>query len=177
MRSIMALTASLFLIITGINAQLTRTEAAKLIKEKYGYPYDEYKAFTMEIYTSYSASIRYTYEKLAAEGLLTWKWIKDGAKNGIEATLTEKGLEYYANDMYSEKYKGSERTMDMRTSRLEFVEITGILMGINNTYATVEFTVIRKDITPFGRIVFFLEEGLIKYSAQFNKYDDGWRIK
>lgn len=80
------------------------------------------------------------------------------------ATPTEMGKKYIAN--------GNE----VMVARIEFGEVTGIVERKEFNVSEVNFTIKRTNITPFGRIVFNLNEETNTRSVTFTKYDDGWRI-
>jgi hypothetical protein len=65
---------------------------------------------------------------------------------------------------------------DVRVATLALGEITGIreLEGVG--VAEVSYTLVREDITPFGKIMFNMAAGTLQRTATFTKFDDGWRI-
>lgn len=62
-----------------------------------------------------------------------------------------------------------------RTAKLVFGEITGIVERKDFNIAEVNYTLRRVDITPFGRALNVSEETIFR-TANFTRYDDGWRI-
>ena len=114
------------------------------------------------------------YLNLQELGLLSYS-SEFGAK---EAFLTEKGNQYAVSDKYidDEGTGFRYRYIKVKAAKMEFGEILGILAKKELNLAQVDYTLIRKDITPFGRIVFKLDEKTINNSVTFAKYDDGWRI-
>lgn len=71
--------------------------------------------------------------------------------------------------------------INVKVAKMDFGEITGILETKETNTAVVNFTYIRKDLTPFGSIKhprseFDLQEGKLNSSRTFTKFDDGWRI-
>lgn len=80
------------------------------------------------------------------------------------ATPTEKGKKYITNDN------------KVIVATEEFGEVTGIIESKESKSAEVNYTIRRINITPFGRIVFNLNEETYNKSETFTKYDDGWRI-
>ncbi len=77
---------------------------------------------------------------------------------------TEVGLKYI---------KGNR----IRTSTLEFGEITGIVERKELNIAEVNYTLRRINITPFGSMIYNAKEEIIARTISFTKYDDGWRIQ
>jgi hypothetical protein len=80
------------------------------------------------------------------------------------ATLTEEGKKYITNNN------------TVITSTYEFGEITGIVERKEFNTSEVNYTIRRTNITPFGRIVFNINEETYNRTETFTKYDDGWRI-
>ena len=147
--------------------KLSRGKAEKLIKEMHKFPYDETMAFPI-IDGGKSA-----YDELQNEGLLTLsEWNSWGPH--VRGILTEKGKQYVVKDEYGDGI--FNQYIDVKVAKLEFGEITGIVEYKESNAAVVNYTYIRKDLTPFGRIGFRLQEGKNNYSHTFTKYDDGWRI-
>ena len=85
-----------------------------------------------------------------------------------------------------EKYKMKEKTSNdgktfyiVKLAEENFGDITGIVQSDDNKTATVEYTTIINNVTPFGQVMGRnkLQEGKINnHSVSFTKYDDGWRI-
>jgi hypothetical protein len=88
------------------------------------------------------------------------------------ANLTDKGNQYIPKDYLW----GDDGEIPVITSHLSFGSITGIVERSGLNLAEVTYTLVRKDITPFGRIIFKLNEETINKVETFTKYDDGWRI-
>lgn len=80
------------------------------------------------------------------------------------ATLTEKGKKYITNNN------------KVILATYEFGEITGIVEEKESNTAEVNYTVKRTNITPFGQLAFNMNEETYNRTANFTKYDDGWRI-
>ena len=160
--------------------KLTRGKAEKLIRAAYQFPYDEIKPFEIE-YRHLGYDIRSsTMEGLRKEGLLTFTEISAMGFSVI-GELTESGKQYAITDKYSPTNEFGEKDhyrkqINVRLAKLDFGEITGIVESKESNSAIVNYTVIRKGITPFGRITNDLKEGVVNASASFTKYDDGWRL-
>ena len=98
---------------------------------------------------------------------------------GKAVSLTEKGKKYLL-----EEDGGS---FVMKLCDITFGEITGMVIDENNKNAKVEYTLKNENITPLGDI--YKSSGLRglinvinqteskKYTANFIKYDDGWRMQ
>jgi len=80
------------------------------------------------------------------------------------AVPTEKGKKYITTDN------------KVLIATDEFEKITGIVERKEFKTAEVDYTVKRINITPFGKIIFNINEETFTRSATFTKYDDGWRI-
>ena len=80
------------------------------------------------------------------------------------ASPTDMGKKYVANDN------------KVITAMEEFGEVTGIIENKESNSSVVNFTIRRINITPFGRIIFNLNQETLNKSENFTKYDDGWRI-
>ena len=57
-----------------------------------------------------------------------------------------------------------------------FVEVNGIVEIKELNSAEVQYTTKRIDITTFGK-AYNISEEVFNNSANFTKYDDGWRIE
>ena len=87
----------------------------------------------------------------------------------VEATV-------YHNAMPTEKGKKFIIDNHVIVATEEFGEITGIVERKEFNNAEVNYTVKRINITPFGKLIFNLNEETFNRTATFTKYDDGWRI-
>lgn len=153
------------------NDNLTRGKAEMLIRELKNFPYYEIKRFETS-FPRHSATS--TIDKLQSEELITYHEYFTGLGGyWISVGLTEKGKQYASSD---EKGDSFERYIDVKVATLDFGEVTGILYQKELNTATVNYTYIRKDLTPFGKIAFNLTEGPITETHTFTKYDNGWRI-
>lgn len=85
-------------------------------------------------------------------------------------TITDKGKQLLINE--------TEGGFEVKTSELEFVEVTGVLETENKKEAEVEFTTRINNQTNFAAKEPVGKEPseLIKNSVRMVKYDDGWRI-
>lgn len=166
--------------------KLGRQEASKQIIANYGFPIEESRNLTIEDRTMWQRATTAEWDKYRVEGLLSYERF-DEAKNsrgtgwppkvvigadGVRATLSEKGREFVLSDVLVD---GFVKQVKVKTADLIFGDITGIMSYEEFNTADVEYTVQRKNITPFGRAM-GLEEETMQRSVTFTKYDDGWRI-
>lgn len=85
-----------------------------------------------------------------------------------------------------EKYKVNEKTNNegktfyiLKLAEENFGDITGIKQSEDNKSATVEYTTVINNVTPFGEVMGkqkFTNGKVNNHSVIFSKYDDGWRI-
>lgn len=87
--------------------------------------------------------------------------------------ITEKGKPYIIKEEWS---AGDYPVYYVKTSDHSVNEVTGIKMSADNKEATVDFTLGKENITPFGEAI---ENSTSKrfLQAYFNLYDDGWRLE
>ena len=146
--------------------KLTREEAEKSIN----IDFPKIETFKMKIGYNAPEQQAYLYNSIEGLGLISVKWWTNywGEKLGIDfIEITEEGRRYIvSNDNDYATFK---------TAELDFGEITGIIENEELNNAEVQYTLIRKNVTPFGKAKNLLE-GKVSKSALFTKYDDGWRI-
>ncbi len=163
--------------------KLSRSKAKEEIIKKYNLPKDEIKAFTIIDGTMYKDLTEkdFKFKELQDEGLLTYYYEGGtGFFGTLKATLTEKGKQFVSLEKYKVGALDAFAAVDkinINVAKLEFGEITGIQEIKQLNSAQVSYTMLRKDITPFGKIAFKLTEESIPCTATFTKYDDGWRIQ
>jgi hypothetical protein len=181
---------------------LTRTKAEKLIRTKFGLTKNvKKKEVTTALLLSWdgfcngrrtnpckAAALDEATNSLISEGLVTVAFDGDTSR----MSLAQKGQQYAAGGptvgMRSDGSGGFGSkyvTLPVFISYAEFGAITGIQVFAQFNTATVEWTVI-KTATPFGnrplgRSMVYggtneFRTGTIKLTAEFKKYDDGWRI-
>jgi hypothetical protein len=172
---------SLFLLVfiiplfIGCSDNLNRSKAEKIIKEKFQLPNDEIRDLYVYDATLSNNFTLNLYQKLQNEGLLTFSECGEGMSRGYCATLTEKGKQYAVSQEYNTDNMYIHK-INVKVSTLDFGEITGIMEQKELNIAEVNYTIVRKDVNPFGRIAFDLNNGTFTKSVTFTKYDDGWRI-
>ncbi|UOY05037.1 hypothetical protein L0P88_13855 [Muricauda sp. SCSIO 64092] len=163
---------------------LSRSNAKKQIIEKLDYPQDELLELTLEDRTIYRRITINRWKKYVELDLLTYTSFGQNklkgrfpkvsiGGSGVRATLTEKGKQYLVSDAET---SGFVKHAQVRQAELEFVEITGIQVFEKMNVATVSYNIRRTNITPFGNAN-NLKERVINQTANFIKYDDGWRIE
>lgn len=108
--------------------------------------------------------------------------------------ITFKDDEYYddCNDLYTnilltekgkkDLVKEDNGQYEIKLCNIEFGEITGIVEYKEFKVADVKYTLVRTNISEFGKLVNSMSsfggniESTIPHLANFTKYDDGWRI-
>lgn len=136
---------------------LDRDKAKELIEEFYKYPNVELRDFNLHL----TSKNRENYQNIIAEGYL----IHTGYNNLITSDIAE-------------PYKGWTKGLtDFAMNLRFFKEVTGIRYeNDDKTKAVVEFSVERRNVTPFGQAQGTKEGDIGMYSVECQKYDDGWRI-
>lgn len=90
----------------------------------------------------------------------------------------------YAPTARYAKYRLAVTTSELKNTRKNslyitgvrsFKEVTGIKFNAERTEASVEYTVMRERVTPFGRAI-GKENEAVYLVQSFELYDDGWRI-
>ena len=145
------------------NGDLSRKNAKKQIIKHYQYPSIELS------YVNYESIGRHSripdgYMELVAEGYLTYI----NKQYALKFKRTAKSEPYFL-EYKNPSYKFAGNTLD-------FGKITGIKLNDASNRATVFYTTVRNDITPFGTFAKRREGETVENKATFEKYDDGWRI-
>lgn len=142
------------------NNELTREKAGQVITDFYQYPNVEVEKFQLEM----NLYLAEKYKALIDGGYLA---IVPDFMNYIlppDMIVTPRG-EAYRKDEY------------FATAIRELKEVTGIRFENEaKTKATVEFTVIRVKVTPFGEIREYKNGDIMNYTVSIERYDDGWRV-
>ena len=162
---------------------LSRSKAKNLIVKAYGLPHSESVELIKEYYVSQHSSgwstglissERYSDHKkeldeLQSKGVIT---VGDTTHygNDIDFTyalikLTDEGKKYLIRDD-GDKFI-------LKACEVVFGEITGIQIQEQDKVAEANYTLIRKNITPFGSND---SQGKENRTASFSLFDDGWRI-
>lgn len=159
--------------------KLSRGKAEKLIRAFNKFPSDEIKEFQTDFPDHWGAG---PLEELQKQGLLTYTNYFAGLGGyWFDAELTQEGKKFAVSDEHGLKDEfglvdNYNKAVTVKIAKLDFGEITGIHENKESNTATVNYTVVRKDITPFGKIGFKLQEGVFNKTSTFTKYDDGWRL-
>lgn len=175
MKSIKKITAVFLLAISCIllfscgSKELSRGKAEELIKEKFNIPGNEVKDVNLGYENE--VSTMQTYDKLANEGLMRCNHYLLVINS---SELTDEGKKYVIGSTKHDNVNGND-FIQVKVADLDFGEITGIVEQKEFNTAEVNYTLIRKNLTPFSA-AFNINEGTINKSATFTKYDDGWRI-
>ena len=141
------------------SSKLSRNKAAKIIKEWGGYPNVEYMTIPKSTY--YTSTFRQLYDQ---------GFLRTQRKTIL---VTPIGQLYQPNNTSEIHHKRE----GFATNQLYFHEVTGItLRGQNKTTATVEYTLKRTHVTPFGKYQKYNEGETTEHSIEMVLYDDGWRI-
>jgi len=161
------------------SGKLTRSKAKKQIIEVYKYPKPVTREITIYDNTFGKSGTVYELKKFKKLGLLDYTDTGNYRRRGsVRATLTEKGKKYYIRDARS---NSMEKNIIVKVAELHFDKVTGIKFNNEKNTAYVEYEVRQTNITPFGQVKNILrfkdiEDKVIKKTAYFEKFDDGWRI-
>lgn len=167
----------------GGSSNLTRGQAAALIKAQFKFPINE--TYKLNLWTEgFCGGYRHNPclpehigrvdAALQEVGLLTASF----AGNSSHSSLTGKGRQFTIGPPFN----GTQRmvssdipTQDVVviTSTLEFGEVTGIV-EVGGPKVLVDYTLSMK-VTPFGRVLVGPPTTVAR-SVRFTRYDDGWRI-
>lgn len=142
------------------NNELSRKEAGQIITDFYQYPNVEMEKFHLEMNL-------YLADK--------YKTLIDG---GYLATVPNFMNYILPPDMIvTERGEAYRKDANFATAIRELKEVTGIRFDDEaKTKATVEFTVIRDKVTPFGKIREYKNGDVMNYTVSIERYDDGWRV-
>ncbi|WP_461450408.1 hypothetical protein [Mucilaginibacter sp.] len=88
-------------------------------------------------------------------------------------TVTEKGKPYIINQEWSD---GDYPVYHVKQYDLNVGDITGIQFSNDNKQALVDFYLSKQNITPFGELS-VNQDSKIGLQAEFDLYDDGWRLE
>lgn len=163
-------------LLTSCEEKLTRENAKEKITSQLNLPLDEIKSFKVDDYTYFADKTAKQYNELKGLGLLKNYTFKGEfpSQYHAKADFTDEGNKYVVSEVRNQGYFDE---VDVKVAKIEFGEITGIKeikIGDLISYS-VEYTLKRNEINPFGKIVYNLEERIVKRTILFSKYDDGWR--
>lgn len=169
MKTIGVLGLAILLLTSCSQPKPNKEEAATTIRAAKNYP----KAYEYEINMTDPASARKLLDAgLEAEGLVTvdkTQKLKDAGKPIVH--FTEKAKPYLIR--IDEKY---DNVQVVKVADMDLGEVTGIQLEKDNKNATVEYTVIYKNITPFAKL---MKRDLSKKETQratLSYFDTGWKL-
>ncbi len=148
---------------------LSNSTAKKQIIKRHQLPNIETKIIE---YKDMHVAWRVTYDGLKpfiSKGLLHSEYRGRGLYGHLYTEPTSKGKKYVIND--------NGNSFEAKLATLEFGEILGIVEYSEYSTAEVKYSLVRKEITPFGRASNIQEGSTIIKKATFIKYNDGWRIE
>lgn len=173
-------------LLTSCSNELSRSKAKDILISELGYPQNEPKRiiikdgsvsryFTIRVWEEYKEAGLLNYGSYGSSQSSSGfsKVTLGGDSNGFVAELTPEGEKYYIGTV---KGDGITQYINVKLADLEFGEITGIKSYPENSSAFVKYTIKRINITPFGDLQ-GLKEETIEKGANFEKFDDGWRLR
>lgn len=165
------------------NDELSRSNAAQLIKEKFQYPKElPFQICTTRVSVSldpkYAPNIENLhsyFDRLQGEGLLTYTSENDNSGFMVfTASFTDKAKPFVVGETKG-KYMGiGNKIFNVKVGNLNFGEITGIVERKEFNIAEVDYTE-SIELTPFGKVLGVGGQSLNRRTT-FTKFDDGWRI-
>lgn len=169
MKTVSVLGLAIVLMASCSQTKLEKEEAASVIRDANNYP----KAYEYEINMTDPTSAK----KLLDAGLEDEGWVtidktqklKDAGQPIIH--FTEKAKPYLIR--IDEKY---DNVQVVKVADMDLAEVTGIQVQEGNKSATVEYTVIYKNITPFARLMKrdLSEKKIERTSLAY--FDTGWKL-
>lgn len=155
-----------FSILSGCSGgALTERKAEKLIKKFYDYPNVEAHTFNLSII------VKNAYASMIQDG-----YLEVPQTHGMmfpDLIVTPKSLPYRIADTSREGYVSYLYATNMRKLK----EVTMVhFIDDTETRATVEYTCVRYNLTPFGKQNGYTENEEVKYTVYMDKSSKGWRI-
>lgn len=169
MKTVSVLGIAIFLLASCSQTKLEKEEAASVIRAAKNYP----KVYEYEINMTDPASAK----KLLDAGLEEEGWVsvdktqklKDAGQPIVH--FTEKAKPYLIR--IDKKY---DNVQVVKVADMDLGEITGVQLQEDNKSATVEYTVIYKNVTPFAKL---MKRDLSKTETQrarLDHFDTGWKL-
>jgi hypothetical protein len=169
MKTVSVLGLSLFFLVSCDQPKLEKQEAASAIRTEKNYP----KVYEYEINMTDPASAKKLLDAgLENEGLITVdksQKLKDAGQPIVH--FTEKAQPYLIR--IDKKY---DNVQVVKVADMDVGEITGIQMQDDGKSATVEYTVMYKNLTPFADLI---QRDLSKPEtkrASLSLFDSGWKL-
>jgi len=169
MKTVSVLGIAIFLLASCSQTKLEMEEAASVIRAAKNYP----KVYEYEINMTDPASAK----KLLDAGLEGEGWVtvdktqklKDAGQPIVH--FTEKAKPYLIR--IDEKY---DNVQVVKVADMDLGEVTGVQLQEDNKSATVEYTVVYKNVTPFAKL---MKRDLSKTETQrarLDYFDTGWKL-
>lgn len=169
MKTVSVLGIAIFFLASCSQLKLEKEEAASAIRAAKSYP----KVYEYEINMTDPASAK----KLLDAGLEGGGWVtvdntqklKDAGKPIVH--FTEKSKPYLIR--IDEKY---DNVQVVKVADVDLEEITGIQLQEDKKSATVEYTVVYKNITPFAKLMKRDLSEKETQRADLSYFDTGWKL-
>lgn len=169
MKTVSVLGIAIFLLASCSQPKLEKEEAASVIRAAKNYP----KVYEYEINMSDPASAK----KLLDAGLEGEGWVtvdktqklKDAGQPIVH--FTEKAKPYLMR--IDEKY---DNVQVVKVADMDLGEVTGVQLQEDNKSATVEYTVVYKNVTPFAKLMKRDLSQTETQRARLDHFDTGWKL-
>ena len=169
MKTVSVLGIAIFLLASCSQLRLEKEEAASAIRSAKNYP----KVYEYEINLTDPASAKKLLNaRLEGEGWVTVdksQKLKDAGQPIVH--FTEKAKPYLIR--IDEKY---DNVQVVKVADVDLGEITGIQLQGDNKSATVEYTVVYKNITPFAKLMKRDLSEKETERASLSYFDSGWKM-
>ncbi len=196
MKNLFILLIIIFPLVTSCQKKLERGEAKKMITERFHYPikynYEITKSYIKDMNTQGNGvtvlldeeksnqkvknieqfvsmgllKLRQTPKRQESSNFLLGTTIRTWT--AVDVSLTETGKKYLVQEQTD--------VFVVKLWEIHVNEITGIQEMSEQKSAKVDYTLLNKNITPFGSI-FSDRNNITQKSAYFSLYDDGWRLQ
>ncbi len=169
MKTVSVLGIAIFLLASCSQTKLEKEEAASVIRAAKNYP----KVYEYEINMTDPASAK----KLLDAGLEGEGWVtvdktqklKDAGQPIVH--FTEKAKPYLIR--IDEKY---DNVQVVKVADMDLGEVTGVQLQEDNKSATVEYTVVYKNVTPFAKLMKRDFSQTETQRARLDYFDTGWKL-
>lgn len=169
MKTISVLGATLLLLAACNKATLSKEQAASIIREAKGYP----KTSEYDVYTTDPVAARRLLDAgLENEGIVTidkTQKLKDIGNPIIH--FTDKAKPYLIRIDPKHSY-----IQVVKLAENDLGEVTGIRVLEDKKSATVEYTVVHKNITPFAKLIDKDISRTDTLRAELSLFDTGWKL-
>jgi len=171
MRILLAILFSAFCSISCSTNELTREEAAQILKQGFPKPYE------FELYMTVPEQAKLALDSdLDEKGYMTIQRLQKFEDIGKPFIyFTDKAKPYLLETSEEDVKKGIQR---VKLADEEFGEITGLKINGDEKTAIVEYTTTLKNLTPFVELMpRKIKKTTATNKAKFSLYDDGWRLE